>query len=511
MADSEGFSSRLVPWLGSPRGITLLAMALAVCLRLPYLGDLAYPDEGGLLIVARHWHEDGPRLYGHLFVDRPPVLLLFWRLATLLGGLLAARLLALAGIAALVAAAGWAGHSLGGRRGTAWAAVITAALVANPALGAQEINAELLGAPLTMFSCAALLAVAVAADVRRRHDLLVLLAGAAGAGALLMKQNLADGLVFGTALAVAAGATRAWPWRRSGRVLGLGAVGALLPLAATAVWAHTEGPGLRVLWFTLYQFRVEATSVIVEQSGGPTQQRLLFLAALALVSGLAIVVPLGLWSLRTRLRSGDPVTLAIAAMVAFELVSAALGGGFWPHYLIGLVPGAALLMGAVAGSERVRVRAGAALLAFAVASTVAATAVDSSAYNPDPTVRRYPVADWLHQARHVGDSGTVIYGHADILANAGLRPVYPYLWGLPTRTLDPQLDRMVRQLRGRRAPDWVITWNPIGTYGLDTTGRGQAALDAHYRLAATVCDVPVYLHRGVHRILPPPPQDCPQD
>ena len=55
------------------------------------------------------------------FIDRPPLRLLFFRLADALGGLLA------------------------GRRGATWSAPVGAALVSNPVLCALEINAELLG------------------------------------------------------------------------------------------------------------------------------------------------------------------------------------------------------------------------------------------------------------------------------------------------------------------------------------------------------------------------------
>src|SRR5688500_8515483 len=69
----------------TPAGIVTLAVGLALLLRAPNVGDLAFPDEAGLLIVAQHWHGGGANLYGTLFVDRPPLLLLFYDLADSLG------------------------------------------------------------------------------------------------------------------------------------------------------------------------------------------------------------------------------------------------------------------------------------------------------------------------------------------------------------------------------------------------------------------------------------------
>ena len=199
----------------TPAGIVTLAVGLALLLRAPYVGDLAFPDEAGLLIVAQHWHGGGANLYGTLFVDRPPLLLLFYELADGLGGIEAARLMGLVAAAVVVAAAGWIGHTIAGRRGTAWAALAAAALVANPMIGTTAINAELLGAPLTLLSVGCLLA-GVRPPVRRplgwRRTSQVALAGALGAAAVLVKQNLFDALVFGAALALTAALAGRWPW-----------------------------------------------------------------------------------------------------------------------------------------------------------------------------------------------------------------------------------------------------------------------------------------------------------
>jgi hypothetical protein len=43
-------------------------------------------DEGGYLLVARQWRSGGEFIYGDYFLDRPPLLLLLFRLAALGGG-----------------------------------------------------------------------------------------------------------------------------------------------------------------------------------------------------------------------------------------------------------------------------------------------------------------------------------------------------------------------------------------------------------------------------------------
>jgi hypothetical protein len=507
MGASRHRLGRAVQVLGSPVRVTAVAVLLAVALRLPLVQHGAYPDEGGLLLVAQHWHDGGPTLYGRLFVDRPPALVLFWKLALTLGGLESARLLALVTTAVLVAAAGGCGNLLGGRRGTAWAALGTAALAGNPLLGTVEVNGELLGAPLTMLACLALL-VGVTRPHGHRDDVLVVLAGSLAAGALLVKQNLGDAFVFGITLAVAAAATGAWAWRRTLRILLLGAAGAIAPLAVTAVWAQVEGPGLRTLWFTLYQFRLDAAAVMVHYSSSANQHRAVGLLGLTLVSGLALVVVPGLWALVPRARRGDPVPIAVLATVLFEVVAVAAGGSYWSHYLIGLLPGVALVAGAAAALERRHLAPVVPGLVAVLASAVVMTGVHATAYVSAHQHQGPAVAGWLREASRPGDTGLVTYGHADVLEASGLTPRYPYLWTLPLRTLDPHLDRLVRQLDGRRPPVWVLRWSYLDSWGLDPHQRVATALAEHYRLVRTVCGVPVYLHRGVTRALPPSPQGC---
>ena len=498
----------------TPAGIVTLAVGLALLLRTPNVGDLVFPDEAGLLIVAQHWHGGGANLYGTLFVDRPPLLLLFYDLADGLGGIEAARLMGLVAAAVVVAAAGWIGHTIAGRRGTAWAALVAAALVANPMIGTAAINAELLGAPLTLLSVGCLLA-GVRPPIRRSlgwwRTTQVALAGALGAAAVLVKQNLLDALVFGAALALTAALSGRWPWVRARTVLLVGVLGAMLPIGATAVWAATEGPGLVKLWETLYAFRVDASRAIASVESPANDARRLTLGWLAFVSGIAGVVAVGSATLWRPLRGRDPLVVATGAMVGWEVVGIVGGGSYWSHYLVGLLPGVVLLV-AVTATRGVRVRRATQLaLAFTVASAVLSAGVQAGTARerearPDKT---NIVGTWLRDASIAGDTGTVLYGNADLLLTAQLPPGTDQLWSLPTRALDPRLLELSQQLSGPEAPTWVVGWFPIDTWGLDPEYRVLATLTMRYRVVMEICGVPIYLHRGVQRSLPFQPLECP--
>src|SRR5664279_749575 len=78
-------------------------------------------DEGGFAMVARHWLDGGPFLYGQQWVDRPPGLIALFDMAQRLGPYgvrLTATLLAVALVAALASAA----EAVGGRSAARWAA-----------------------------------------------------------------------------------------------------------------------------------------------------------------------------------------------------------------------------------------------------------------------------------------------------------------------------------------------------------------------------------------------------
>ena len=484
---------------------TLGAVVAAVALRAPLTGALPFPDEGGMLLVARHWHADGPGLYGSLFLDRPPLTVVFWRLADTLGGVEAGRWLATVGVALLVVSASWAGHLLGGVRGARWAALVSAALATTPLLGTREVDGELLAVPLVMLSCA--LTLAAATPLRRPPARVALAfgAGVAAASAVLVKQNFVGGLVFAAALAVAALARRRWSVATAASVLVPGAVGAAVPLLATAVWA-ARGPGLDTLWYTLYGFRGDAAEVVATHDMSAPDLRMEVLAVIALASGLLPLLGVYLWRARRRLRIGDPVTIAVVSLVAVDLAGVALGGSYWPHYLIALVPASALAAGALSRLPGPR-RWPRAALVLVLGSALVSVLV--AAVAPSPRAGEDGLVGWLAQAHHRGDTGFVAYGHPNIVEASGLRPAgYPYLWSLPLRVEDPHLTRLTASLSSPSRPTWLVEWIDLDAWGIDTQGHLADAVAGHYRLVGRVCGTPVYLRDDDRRTLPPPPHTC---
>src|SRR4051794_2137323 len=178
-----------VTWWHRIRALPPWCLA-ALCVglvRLPFLDLRLGADEGGFLAVGGQWHP-GTSLYGDYWVDRPPLLIAVFALASALGGTIALRLIGLAAAVAAVVLAGWVGRLVGGRAGSTVASVATAALVCTPWFDGLEISGELLALPLVLAGVGCVVSAdqrSCAPGSRGGWDWRWAAAGALGAGAFL--------------------------------------------------------------------------------------------------------------------------------------------------------------------------------------------------------------------------------------------------------------------------------------------------------------------------------------
>ena len=309
------------PW----ERVTALAV-LAGALWLPFAGRSLSPDEGGLLILGSQWSQ-GSSLYGDYFVDRPPLLIALFSFVDALGGSASAlRLLGVVAVVASVLLAGAVGQVVASA--PVFPALTAAVLVTTPLFGGTVVNGELLGLPFLLGGCAA----ALLAARSERWLGWALLAGTLGACGALVKQSLLDVFVLALVLLLA---------RRRYAALAVGALGALATVAV-AVWAASlRGTPPGDLWDAVVVFRQEAASVIASSATDSTRSRLGALL-FALVSTGA---PLLLVALARRARGSDLLWPAVVLLV-WEATIVLLGGSYWLHYLMGLVPGLVLLTAA---------------------------------------------------------------------------------------------------------------------------------------------------------------------
>ena len=505
LAPSRHPSPRVVPIPHPHRWAVLIgiAAALVVAAWLPFLHAPLTSDESGFLLLGRHL-SPGTSLYGDYWVDRPPLLIWLFGLAGHLGPVTTTSVGVTAPAVKLMGAAA-AGLSVvlvgvlatlvapASRWPRRAAVALAAVLLASPLFGMPEADGELLALPFVLGGLAALVAV-LRHPAGPRSMLLVALAGASGAGALLVKQNVVDVLVF---------AAVAWlPWRRGGVRPGRHAaafVGGALAVVGTAlVLAAAQGTSPAALWDAVVVFRLHASTVIGSSATGTTAQRLSHLVGAFTRSGAAAVLVVSAAVVLARRRKAESgLRGPVLAMLGWELIGVAAGGSYWLHYLTGLVPGLVLLM-CLAVQARHRARWAGGLLAACLAYAALSNLVSWGQHETAPVAVSTDAQVMSYLRGHAGRAGGVVvaFGHPDIVTGSGLHSPYPQLWSLPVRVDDPRLQQLDRIMSGRDAPRWVVVaGSSIGSWGLDSASA-QRYLQEHYVEQATYGDWHVWQREG---------------
>lgn len=496
---------------GVERHVVAVVALVAVLARLPFLMNDPSRDEAGFLLVGQQWHAGGSSLYGDYWVDRPPLLVTIFRLAAGLGGLVPLRLIGCLATALVVVGVAHVARRLGGRlddrsngqRAAGWAALTAAALSVTPLLGGQSVNGELLAAPFVVAGLAAALA-ALDQPNDRHAATAAAAAGAAAAASLLVKQNMADVAVFACVAFVVARCRGEITTRRLALSFAAATAGTVTCLVVVSVWTVAHGTSLVGVYDAMYPFRVEAGRVMAASNRTPADARSWALVVSWVVSGGALLMGLTALALTSRRLRGTAVC-GLVVVVLFDLVSIALGGSYWNHYLIQLVVPVAVLSGLLVAARTPAARM--VVTATAVAAVIALGVIGAG----HRTTAGTTVGQAIHDVAGRRDTIVTTWGHADVTRASGLRSPYPYLWSLPARTLDPRLTELSTLLAGPRAPTWFVTWRGTSTWGFHGGGPVAArALAEHYHPVAQVDDHTIYLHRGAERAVPelsPPSTD----
>lgn len=482
----------------SARGMIWTAAVLAVLARFPSALWPLRPDEAGFLLVARAWDPQPDNMFGHFWVDRPPLIIALTRLSDWIGGPYFLRVIAALGCAVVVLSCAGAGRRLASYAGVprpervaAWTAWLALGLVSTAMVDAVSAKGEVLGIPLVAASCWLALEALIRPSWR-----CAALAGLLAMSAVGFKQNMVGGLVFGGVLLVVGALAARVTWPQAARLAGAALAGAAVPVVATIAWALAEGVRLSTLWYMLYGFRADAYETIASQPTAAPDERAGNLLMIFCVTGMALVV---LWLLLNmpRVLGLLPVTAcAVIVMLAVDGAGVVLSGSYWRTYLVILVPPIALALAIVlVADEFPSRRTHHRTLALMTRSIVVLVLLSSLTSLVEWTVNwargAAPTEYWtgaaIGAAAKPGDTLVVYGGRADIQFASGLPSPYRHLWSLPMRTLDPGLKELRALLRGPDAPTWFVEFTELDTWSETGTRPIERELIEDYQAVGTAC------------------------
>ena len=494
----------------SPRGSAgrlLVPLCLVVVLvRATYVWRPLRNDEGGYLLIARQWRTGGEFMYGDYWVDRPPLLTLIFKVASLTEWDQAIRALAIPFVL-LSVLAGWrAGTLLGGPTGGRWAAVVAAGFLCSPPMAAEQADGELYGAALVMAAFALTLS-AWHAESRTHRLGLAAAAGVVAASAPLVKQSLVEGVLLLAGLVVlgwwSGGAAR----RRAVDVGFASFLGALVPVALFVLWVAAARIPPADVWHDLVGSRGVAFELIWSTSPDDSIRRAGQLLVLGTVTGLLPVVVTWLVAARRGAARASLPARLISPLLVLSLVGIVSGGSYWPPYLLQLVPAAVMAAGAMAPMFSIEGawmrRFGTTVAAVAVLGALVSGIVHVTVPQLWETQR---IGEWLAESKAADDTGLVVYGLPSILESADMSSPYPHVWSAAMRTEDAQQTRLRATLAGPAAPQWIVQINGFDAWGIDDGSRLRDLVHERYRVVAEMCGEKVWLRQDVARELAAPPR-----
>jgi 4-amino-4-deoxy-L-arabinose transferase-like glycosyltransferase len=441
----------------------LAALAsLAAVVRLPFLGSIG-PDEGGYAYVAWQWSRGGD-LYRSVWVDRPQGLILVYRLLVSIShSAWAIRLGAVVAGVAITLLLVAIGRLLASPSTGFLAGALYAIAGIGPHIEGYTFNGELAAAvPATAAVGAAV--VAWQRDSRRW----LVAAAALGGLAILMKQSGIDGLAVVFAVALLR--------RERLKSVALVAAGAALPLGASAIAGWLSG--WHFYWSAVVTDHVGAATA----ASRPAHLLASLPAAARDLLPLAAVGLVGLWLARKQ-----PLQLRLGLVwLAAALVGVNVGGLYWPHYYVQLLPPLCLL--AALGLARLPSQR----FAWAAAGVVALPAlgfVTGVVNAPEPKQElmvKYALGFENDQriARYVrahSSSKAVVYAldsRADFYFLASRSAASPYLWAHPLQEIPGALTSLERTLASPRRPRLVVLFQRSP---LLRDRRLGAIVDRYYR------------------------------
>jgi hypothetical protein len=288
-----------------------------------------------------------------------------------------------------------------------------------------------------------------------------------------------------------------WSWREAARRAGAYCAGVGVLLVALLAWALIDHVPLGSIWYAMFGFRLDAVSALTGPGAGA---RLAGLGSPFLASGLAVAVAFAVIGI-LRLKARPLVRITFAAWMIAATAGILLGGSYWPHYLIALVPGAAA--GAAAVFQRNRLIGALALCAILVPTALNAANVARRDSADSFQLSAVTIGNYIKKRALPTQTAYVLYAKVNTLYYAGLRDPFPYNWALMMTSAPHAEARLHSLLESPARPTWIVKADLPSSFRLDKSHVTKRLLAQHYRVLDKVCGTRILLAKGA-QVLPAP-------
>ncbi|MBC7631581.1 glycosyltransferase family 39 protein [Aeromicrobium sp.] len=494
----------LTPPQGSMVRWWFLCSAITVVLRTPFINVPLGIDEGGDAFVARAWGTTQGSMYGGSWLDRPPLLVLLYKIGVL-GGDRGIRVLGMVAAIMLVAATMAIAHRISGARAARITGAITAVMTSSVVLGAVFTGNELLASVPVTFSIVTL----VRARDSSQPGRWLFVSGFLATCALLIKQSFGEVVVAGAIFLLVSWMTRERSGFRAMWIV-MWLAGVLTPLLVTLAWFAHYSVGVKAFVYAVVGFRLDSLNLLHRSEQGATYMLVHLGLPIAIVSGCVLLLP---WAASWLFehRTDPQLVLPLGAWLVVGFIGITGGGNYFPHYFIQPVAALAVLSGcalAVTGRRILAVATSAVLVLLALGNV----AVGATLKSVDPPQQRtLAVSAYLRDNSRPDDSLYALYARANLLYYADMHSNYPYAWSTMVRAL-PDAERQLRTMlrSSSRRPTWIVEWQEPTAFGLDRSGETRRLIASHYVQVDNICGKPIMIRKDEsgRPLKAPPPATC---
>jgi len=473
---------RAILW---PGGCSLLCLLL----RLPFIATPLGIDEGGDAFIAQHWANTHGSVYGAYWLDRPPLLLLLYKVG-LIGGTLGIRIMGSVVAVAIVATVMAAARRLSNDKAARISGLTAAILLSAVSMGAVFTDSELLAALPAALSVLMLLISSRSARPLRW----LVAAGLFAAAAVLIKQSSVDAFAAGIAYLAGSllvrkstGIRISWPLSYL--------AGFSVPLIAAGGWAYVYSTNFRQFLYAVIGFRVDGLRVLQHSTAPPIHMLIHHGLPILIASGCGLLLPWAashIWTMRRQI----PMAAAFAGFLAGGMFGIVGGGQYFPHYFIQIIPVLSILAGCAIARAQRRYLTHFTIYALVLLGVLNLGFGMALAKAHPPQVTGLAITRFLHANATQGDSLYVLYARANVLYYAGMPSPYPYNWSLMDRAIadaEPRLRSML--VSPARRPTWIVEWQTPTSLGLDRSGETTALLARNYVAVGGICGKRVLVRR----------------